>query len=1303
MPGSSGALVAYTLSGVDTTVATPPSGSASGSPGVGSLSFIVNGITANSWAAVGGDIAAAGVIPITVTNNDTGVASGTSVLTTTSGGFSSTTTASMGYISGIIFGGSEMFTMTGVSADCALSAAVFKPSNLIFLAIGQQPQTVTIPSGQGLNATFTVSANGNPAVTSYQWYELNGGVTNLIAGANTSSYTTNSPTVNDSFFVVVGNGSTSVTSSVANLSLYTDGTWNTASGSWNTPGNWVGNVTASGVAATASFINGLGGTVTLDNAAGFTVGTNILGVNGAATPQTPWIINSGSPAGTLTMAVAGTASVVAGSASPTVTAVPAMTVYADNPVTINAPLAGNQGLFVNGGGTLVLAGGNTNNTYSGITVIGANNADTTALQIGNGGTSGAIDFSKTIYMCGYGQLIFNRSDTITVSSSIDCKATKAPNVIVNSGTVIMAPSVTVDPYLGAIVNNGGTLVLDCPAGVTFINNSGGTVFTDGTPVTATSGPNGGNSGGIALGINSGGVVRLAGPGGNGVNIAANNGVLDNGSFDLGGDAVQVGFIAGAGVVTNTGATLATFTLSGAAAPFPWNGTIADGTTAQTAVTLSAGTTTFTGPNTYTGDTILAGGVLVLSNSASIGSANISVRTANLILAITPAITNPHATISVGSGRTLDLTALTGNFTLNAGQTLVVTNTGIVNAGANPITVIAASGSTLVPGGNGTAGTMTINANLTLNGDTNAFDLAITPTEGSGVNDEIVVTNLTLSGNITIKVNTGFNNTFNPSTTYRLIKYTGSLANTATFTVIPATLGGNTTTIDTTSQPGYVLLTTGGSSPPLLSVLATNIDAFTGYPVTLSVSESGSTPITNQWYNGATPVPGATSASYTFTPAIPGVYTYTLLSTNAYGHTNAAITVNVGSPTISVQCTLNQTVNTYALYLAPTDTAGAYAVSNWNVIPIVPHDSTRLISATASGITLANPVDSNGFATPATFTAVGVNDGFHELLTITNTDTAGARMMNTYWYGNPLRYTPASTNIVFTFANLPNDTYDVYVYVLQQVSTGHSGQVTVYDSTVTNYVTYFDSFGSTSNFVTGINSTGTGIFPNANYVKLRISTGGSNSISFTESGLNGGGGSGVTGVQIVPVPPVAPKIIQQPASQRVLTNLTATFTVQADGFPLAYQWYSISRADMTNAIANATNTSYTTAPVMDSDSGTGFFVVVSNSLSHIQSSTAYLTAGHMVTAPGIVIDDQFYNETGGSGGTGILGLMYPNSAWLAANPSTLTEYLNAFESSNDLPIEPPPFNPAQRIYGWFTPAVSGDYVFFIATTLRERCG
>ena len=453
--------------------------------------------------------------------------------------------------------------------------------------------------------------------------------------------------------------------------------------------------------------------------------------------------------------------------------------------------------------------------------------------------------------------------------------------------------------------------------------------------------------------------------------------------------------------------------------------------------------------------------------------------------------------------------------------------------------------------------------------------------------------------------------------------------------------------------------------------------------------SGSTPIKFQWFNGASPVPNATNLNYTFTPAIPGVYNYTLWATNAYGTNNAEVTVNVGSPTISFQCALPVATKPYALYLAPTDTAGVYAVSNWNVVIATPSTVNGLLG-TISGITASNLVDSKGFATPVSVTAVGAQDCYHQNAFVTNTDTANARFMNTYWFANPVikYYNPPSTNITFTVTNLPNDTYDVYLYLIQTAAS----PVNIYDGDgTTNYVQYPDSFSSTSNFVTGVNLYPAGIRPLVNYVKLQISTGGSNSISFTEAGTGPGTGAGVPGFQIMPAVPSAPTIVQQPLSQRVITNLTATFIVQADGYPLNYQWYGIS-AGVTNVIAGATNAIYTTPPVQDSDTGTGFFVVVSNYINQVQSSTAYLTAGHIVTASGLLIDDQF---NGIGGGIGMLSQVYPNASWLAANQPNKTEYLTSFDSPQDLLSGKNPFiGSTERIYGWFTPAVSGDYVFFM---------
>ncbi len=94
-----------------------------------------------------------------------------------------------------------------------------------------------------------------------------------------------------------------------------------------------------------------------------------------------------------------------------------------------------------------------------------------------------------------------------------------------------------------------------------------------------------------------------------------------------------------------------------------------------------------------------------------------------------------------------------------------------------------------------------------------------------------------------------------------------------------------------------------------------------------------------------------------------------------------------------------------------------------------------------------------------------------------------------------------------------------------------------------------------------------------------------------------GASGVFGF-----PPV---ITAQPSDERVFTNTSPTFSLGVSGYPLAYQWYKVVGA-VTSAIANATNATYTTPPVLGSDNGNGYFVVISNYLGTATSSVANLS-------------------------------------------------------------------------------------------------
>ncbi len=88
-------------------------------------------------------------------------------------------------------------------------------------------------------------------------------------------------------------------------------------------------------------------------------------------------------------------------------------------------------------------------------------------------------------------------------------------------------------------------------------------------------------------------------------------------------------------------------------------------------------------------------------------------------------------------------------------------------------------------------------------------------------------------------------------------------------------------------------------------------------------------------------------------------------------------------------------------------------------------------------------------------------------------------------------------------------------------------------------------------------------------------------------------------------PAKVAITTQPASQAVVVGQSATLTVAATGSPqLNYQWFENGVQ-----VASGPQNSYTT-PVLTAAGTESFYVIVSNPLNQIQSSTALLT----VSAP-----------------------------------------------------------------------------------------
>jgi len=157
------------------------------------------------------------------------------------------------------------------------------------------------------------------------------------------------------------------------------------------------------------------------------------------------------------------------------------------------------------------------------------------------------------------------------------------------------------------------------------------------------------------------------------------------------------------------------------------------------------------------------------------------------------------------------------------------------------------------------------------------------------------------------------------------------------------------------------------------------------------------------------------------------------------------------------------------------------------------------------------------------------------------------------------------------------------------------------------------------------------------------------------------------------------IVTPPANARVLTNQTATFTVVFTGPATTIQWYSNNVA-----IADATNSSYTTPPVTASYNNTAYRVVLANNVNTVNAS-ATLTIGNLVLSSGFLLEEMWsgaqYTRAGITD-----ALNYGTN-----NPPDSTTYLNAFDTGIGLAQ----LNYVDRVSGYFIPPVTTNYVFFLA--------
>ncbi len=376
------------------------------------------------------------------------------------------------------------------------------------------------------------------------------------------------------------------------------------------------------------------------------------------------------------------------------------------------PTAG-YSLYGTGAGATMTLGGNITNFGAGNLIdIDLTLAATRTILVTNGGS---LEISGDIGGAG-GITFVGRNHRLTLSGN----NTFAGGVTVNGGLLVVKNSASLGTGTKNIVMTAGS------AGnpQMLLDGSGGDIDFPSTISFQTSNNNG------SL-----------------FNGAGNNTIRGNFTMTSGGGDTWISVTNGSLTLMGTFAPSATaraLRLDGTTEGFHY-GTIADGAGANTLQLrkIGSGVWTLSGTNTHTRDTSIEAGRLVLGATGSMRNS-----------------TN----INVFAGATFDVSAISGGFTSTTHQTLL--GSGVITG---DVTLV--DGTRLVPGSNGTAGTLSFSNALNLAAlTTNLFDLSDMP---AGGNDLVNVGgNLTAGGLIRVTTIAGPLDTANP---YRLFNFGGTLA------------------------------------------------------------------------------------------------------------------------------------------------------------------------------------------------------------------------------------------------------------------------------------------------------------------------------------------------------------------------------------------------------------------------------------------------------------------------------------------------------------------------------------------------
>ena len=464
----------------------------------------------------------------------------------------------------------------------------------------------------GTNATIDSSGSGPVNFTSTAWVDTIGSGTHALTltGTNTGDNRF-SPQLHDY----------SPNSSVTSLTKNGSGTWYITSGNANgfsgplTINSGILRIQQNGTqyAYGTTTINN-GATLALDSGATDNIRAVVLngGSLTAGTPEPTWgtyAFNSG-----ITVTGSGLTSTISASGMNGSSTIP---ITVDSGAILNVTgdfgwNAYNPAITKSGTGVMNLTG--TNSTTGALTI----NAGT--VRIGDGNTSGSIASTSIV---DNGSLIYNRSDSVTVSAPITGSGSLTH---AGSGTLLLKGSNT---YGGGTTVNSGVLQIGDGSsaggiGTGAVVNNGSVVFSPGANTVTVPGAVSGTG---ALTVNGPGTVVLSGSNSFGGGVTLNGGKVQIGASGLGAEAGAL-TVAGSGTVqfvSGFGASNSsrlwnlnadvTVDSNGAANSLTLTGTVAgSGALNKT----GAGTLALDGANAFTGSINVQAGTLAF-DSATVGA------------------------------------------------------------------------------------------------------------------------------------------------------------------------------------------------------------------------------------------------------------------------------------------------------------------------------------------------------------------------------------------------------------------------------------------------------------------------------------------------------------------------------------------------------------------------------------------------------------------------------------------------------------------------------------------------------------